>query len=149
MTGLSLYRESNQVLVITVVEMSMRKTGLRCALFMMLFLPWTMLAWGLNDVLDWLSAQTAFGDRPGGVLREESLLLVPQDTLDMFLPWLQTVYHWMSAFAPGLIYWLGYIIWILWGLGAFVLLLLIVTGEWLMVIIPSKLSGKRRARAML
>lgn len=135
--------------VVTVMEISMKKIGLRFAVFTVLLLPWTMLAWGLDDVLDWLSAQTAFDGRHRGVLREESLLLVPQDTLDMFLPWLQALYHWMSAFAPGLIYWLGYIIWILWGLGAFVLLLLIIAGEWVMDTLRIRLSGKKRTRAIL
>lgn len=134
--------EGEQVSVATVAEISMKKTGLRFALFMGLLLPWTLLAWGLDDVIDWLSAQTAFGERREGRQIVQNLLLVPQDTLDMFLPLLQSLHHWMSAFAPGLIYWLGYMIWIFWGLGVFILLLLIAAGERVVNIIWFRFTRK-------
>lgn len=117
----------------------MRKSGLTIIVFIVLLALWTLLAWGVGNFLGWVSAQAATGGMQDVILREGALLPVPQEMLNVWLAWLQGVWGWLSVFAPGVIFWLGYIIWILWGLGVALLLVLVVAGNRLINFIRHRL----------
>jgi len=93
---------------------------------------WSLLAWGASGLLAWLSELSVMvqNGSPGlpSPLREGILLWVPQTVLDAWLPWLQASLNRLISSFPALIIWINYAIWIVWGLGIALFLLLISIG---------------------
>lgn len=105
----------------------MTKSGWSLVVLLAAMALWTLLAWGASGVLAWLPALTGLAQSGSAELapRLTGLLsLVPPALLDSGLPLLQQLGGWLASYFPLLLTWAGYLVWLVWGLGMLVLLLL-------------------------
>lgn len=112
------------------VGVNMGKNTLATVVLLALMTLWTLLAWGtfrlqagladlghtLEDGVTQLDMQLIKGP----------LLLIPQDILNTWLPGLLQAGRWIVESFPVLASLLGYIVWLLWGAGMLVLMMLTV-----------------------
>lgn len=112
----------------------MKKNGLMSLVLMVILFLWTLLIWGISGLLNGLSVlvKSDAGQQAVSSVREGMLLLVPQNVLDAWLPWLLTLWRELMTFYPGLVFFSGYVLWLIWGLGVILLLGLAIVGVRLM-----------------
>lgn len=102
----------------------MKKQRIIIIVFTLLVFIWSMLAWGLGCLLNELSSLMDNVAIQSPLMQEGILSLIPEVGLNT----LQTLLQELVAFYPGLIIWLGYIIWIFWGMGVIILLVMVILG---------------------
>lgn len=107
----------------------------------LLFIFWSVAAWGVYSAVQWLAglapdkleaATTAAGDAtreavPLLGMPEWMTVNLPQEIVEAWLVWAKALLLWLQSpllNAPTLIDWLTPAIWIVWGLGTFLLLLI-------------------------
>lgn len=106
----------------------------------LLFILWSVAAWGVYSAVQWLAglapdkleaATTAAGDAtreavPLLGMPEWMTVNLPHEIVEAWLVWAKALLLWLQSLllnAPTLIDWLSPAIWIVWGFGAFLLLL--------------------------
>lgn len=110
------------------------------AMVSLLIIFWSVTAWGLHTAVQWLAglepdkleaATAAAGDAtreavPPLGIPEWVTVNLPPGIVEAWLAWVQALLPWLQSLllqAPALIDWLSPAIWIVWGLGTFLLLL--------------------------
>lgn len=108
----------------------MTKRGGSAIVLLVAMASWTLLAWGASGILGWLAALTGLAQSGAAQLTPPLtglLSLVPQTLLDTGLPLLQQLVSGLAGSFPRLLTWAGYAVWLIWGLG---MLVLLVLGAW-------------------
>lgn len=101
-------------------------------IFIVFAFLWTLLAWGASWLLNGLmalSAATQDGISLPPQVREGILLWIPQTVQQAWLPWFIQSWQQVAASFPMAINGLSYAIWIVWGLGMVILLLLAIVSR--------------------
>ncbi|CNB93631.1 hypothetical protein B7R74_05380 [Yersinia pseudotuberculosis] len=106
----------------------MTKNSWAIIILLVVMVLWTLLAWGVFSLLNWLPAlanATQDGTMPlVSQLREQMFNLVPQSWVDAWLPLALSAWRGVVDSFPIMINWAGYAIWFIWGLGIVALLVL-------------------------
>ncbi|WP_145476343.1 hypothetical protein [Yersinia similis] len=99
----------------------MTKNSWAIIILLVVMVLWTLLAWGVFSLLNWLPAlanATQDGTMPLiSQLREQMFNLVPQSWVDAWLPLVLSAWRGVADSFPIMINWAGYALWFIWGLG--------------------------------